>query len=529
MEVEKIAIKLNRLSELVDIGQFDKALSGIEILCRDVNTVEKKDNIFFRIMSNIASIFIDIGHMKPSEESTRKGLVILKKYKNEIKEQIGESAYYYNLSNAKSNLIYEKNPFKHSFSTIEQLVEIKADLWRSVKLLAVHDVEQSQPTYFVNLGNALKQQFRLVEALDCYDLVNSLDLDIPQSWINRSETLVMLNQVSNTYSIQMLNQIKEGYEKALLSKEIPPQWRGYYKEQVGFYQGKINEICKETSIEPDLHDKENTRQEYNQLSNYRKFCLDNNLSLSEHGLYCSCSGSARDNLTIPTTGGVVGDFVIPMEMVLNRLKSEFSFARHLYFEYLSSEEDYELLHDLCFSELYNDELLGIDVEKLRTSFRLCFGILDKIGIAICELFDLYPPNDKVYFQSFWRFDHKDRQEKFNNNKSPGLLALYSIATDLNDRKHGEWSFLKQLRNDLEHEFVVLHKSDTPSDIYNSYAFMKNIVFIREEEFAGHLKRLLQLTRSAIFSFVFTVRDKALNEKKEGAVYLSNSIFRQDYL
>lgn len=530
MEVEKIAIKLSILSELIDIGQFDEALSGIEILCRDVSTVEEKDDIFFQIISNIASIFIDIGHMKPSVESTRKGLVILKKYKNKIINQIGESAYFYNLSNAKSNLINEKNPFNHSFSTIEQLVEIKADLWRSVKLLAVCDVEQSQPTYFVNLGNSLKQQFRLVEALDCYDLVNSLDLDIPQSWINRSETLIMLNQASNTYSIQMLNQIKEGYEKALLSKEIPPQWRGYYREQVGFYQGKINEICDTTGIEPDLHDKENTRQEYNQLSNYRKFCLDNNLSLSEHGLYCSCSGSARDNLTIPTTGGIVGDFVIPMEMVLNRLKSEFSFARHLYFEYLSSEENCEVLHDLCFSELFNDELLGIDVEKLRTSFRLCFGILDKIAIAICELNDLYlPKKEKVYFQSFWQLDRANRREEFNNHKNPGLLALYSIATDLNNKKNGEWAFLKQWRNDLEHEFVVIHKTDTPSDIYNSYNFMKNIVFIREEEFTEHLKRLLQLTRSAIFSFVFTVRAKALNEKKEGAFYLSNSILRQDYL
>lgn len=87
-------------------------------------------------------------------------------------------------------------------------------------------------------------------------------------------------------------------------------------------------------------------------------------------------------------------------MVLNRLKLEFSFARRLYFEYLAEEQDYELLHDSCFSELFNDELFVIDVEKLRTACR-SFGILDKIGIAICELFDLYPPNGTVYFQSFW--------------------------------------------------------------------------------------------------------------------------------
>ena len=529
MEIETIAIELNRLSEAVGLGQFDAAVNGVDILYQQVNECTERTPQFFMIISNIASIFIDAGHMKPCVDSAQKGLDILNEHKDDIIEQIGEDAYFYNLSNAKSNLISEKNPFNHTFSTIEQLVEIKTDLWKAIKSFNDINAGQIEPTYIVNLGNSLKQQFRIAEAMECYDLVNSLNHDIPQSWVNRSETLMMLNQVSNTFSIQMLEQIKSGYENVLSSKEIPPMWVDHYRKQVTFHQDKIDQACKDAGIDPDSHDLEKTKAEYDELSSYRKFCLDNNLSLSEHGLYCPCVGSSRDNLTIPTTGGVVGDFVIPMEMVLNRLKSEFSFARHLYFEYLTAEEDYELLHDSCFSELFNDELLGIDVERLRTAFRSCFGILDKIGIAICELLDLYPPNGKVYFQSFWQLDRDSRREIFNRNKSPGLLALYSIATDLNERKGGEWSFLKQLRNDLEHEFVVVHKSDNPDDIYESYEFMDSIVFIKEEKFIEHLRRLLQLTRSAMFSFVFTVRDKALNEKKDGDIYLPNSIHRKDYI
>ena len=528
MNIENIEFQLGRLSEMVDIGQFDEAFNGVNTLYIDINEGSERNAVFFRIVSNIASIFIDIGHMKSCIESTQKGMEILSQYKEEIVEQIGEDAYFYNLSNAKSNLITEKNPFKHTFSTIEQLVDLKKDLWKAIKSCDDIDSVKSRPTYFVNLGNSLKQQFRISEALDCYEKVNSLNLDIPQSWINRSETLMMLNQVSNTYSIQMLEQIKNGYENVLSSQEIPPSWLEYYRQQAAYHQEKIVDAYKDAEIEMDSHDLDKTNSEYNELSQYRRFCLDNKLSLSEHGLYCSCAGSSRDNLTIPTSGGVVGDFVVPMEMALNRLKSEFSFARHLYFEYLTTEQDYELLHDSCFSELFNDELLGIDVEKLRTAFRSCFGILDKIAIAICELFDLYPPNGTVYFQSFWQLDRDNRREKFNSHKSPGLLALYSIATDLNDRKGGEWSFFKQLRNDLEHEFVVVHKTDSPSDIYKSYEFMNNIVFIKEEVFLNHLERLFQLTRSAIFSFVFAVRDKALNEKEDGRIYFPNSILRKDY-
>jgi len=118
MEIESIAIELSRLSEAVSLGQFNEAMNGVDILYQQINKDAERDAIFFKIMSNIASIFIDVGHMKPSAESAQRGLDILNEHKNAIIEQIGEDAYYYNLSNAKSNLISEKNPFKHTFSTI---------------------------------------------------------------------------------------------------------------------------------------------------------------------------------------------------------------------------------------------------------------------------------------------------------------------------------------------------------------------------------------------------------------------------
>jgi hypothetical protein len=527
MKIEEVEKEYAKLSNSIDEGEFGFAFDGFTNLLKIVEEGKFSDREYFLMLSNIAGAFIDIGHMETNIKATKLGLDILENHKDKIIEQVEEDTYFYNLSNAKSNLIEEKNPFNHSFETIEQLVELKSYLWKAIKQ-SDKNKGGHPPTYKVNLGIALKQQFRIVEALECYDEINGLKLDIPQSWINRSETLMMLNQVSNTYSIQMLEQVKDGYANVVNSKVIPPKWIDYYLSQVDYHQRKIDSLCEEEGIDRDPHDLEATENEFQELSDFRKFCLENNLTLSEHGLYCKCAGSARDNLTIPTLTGVVGDFVVPMEMVLNRLKSEFSFARRLYFEFLTHDEDYDHQHELCFSELFNEELLGLDVEKLRTAVRLCFGILDKIGVAICELYDLYPANKQVSFQSFWQLNQGNRRERFDAAANPGLLALYSIATDLNDRKDGEWAFYKQWRNDLEHKFVVVHKEDRPSDIYNSYDFMEGIIFIKEEEFIDHLLRLFQITRSAIFSFVFTVRDKAMKEKSGEALYIKNSIYRQDY-
>ncbi|MEP0174600.1 MAG: LA2681 family HEPN domain-containing protein [Paraglaciecola sp.] len=528
MQAEVIEQQIISLSRLIGLGQFDQALSGMKALQQSVDDVKSEGDIYYSSLANVASLLIDIGQMKPCIASTKAGLAILTDHKERMLDYLGEDNYFYNLSNAKTGLIEEPNPFKHSFSTIEQLVDIKTDLWKAIRFQRENDKDDIEPTFLVNLGNCLKRQFRLVEAIECYDQVIAMGFDIPQAWLNRSEALLMLHQVSNTYSIQMLMQIKNGYENVVVSQEVPPTWIGYYQSQVDLHAKKIEELCEEHGIGPDPHDELNTKKEYDALSEYRKFCLDSNLTLSEHGLYCACAGSARDNLTIPTYDGVVGDFVLPMELVLNRLKSEFSFARHLYYEYISFDESIDLLHESCFSELFNDELLGIDVERLRTAFRCCFGILDKIGVAICELYGLYPPNKTVSFQSFWQLDRNGRREQFDQVKNPGLLALYSIATDLNDRKEGEWHFLKKLRNDLEHDFVVVHKGNQPSDVYASSDLLNHIVFIKEGEFITYVEKLLQLTRSAIFSFVFAVRDKALKEKSDDGLYIPQPLFRQDF-
>jgi hypothetical protein len=272
-----------------------------------------------------------------------------------------------------------------------------------------------------------------------------------------------------------------------------------------------------------------TLAEYSQLSEYRKFCLAKNLTLSEHALYCTCVGSARDDLIIPTKSGVVGNFVVPMERVLNRLKSEFAFARTFYYEYLTETSPDEIQHELCFSELFDGEVLGLDIEKIRAGFRSCFGILDKIAAAICELHSLKPKNGHVYFQSMWRLNMDDRMEKFESIKNPGLLALYSIATDLNQHKNGEWSFYKSWRDNMEHKFVVIYEGDTLPENKVPYNFMKDVVFIQEEDFILHFERLLQLTRSAIFSFVFSVREHAAEKKKSGIIYRDNQIRSRDCL
>lgn len=338
--------------------------------------------------------------------------------------------------------------------------------------------------------------------------------------------------ISSSYSIKQLKEIRKGYINASVSKKIPPQWESFYLGRIAQINDKI-EKCISADGETDEHDDMLTQQEFDALSAYRKFCLINHLTLSEHGVYCPCVESATDNLVI-SSSGVTGDFIIPMEMALNRFKSEFSLARHLYFEYLYPQDTDEIKEECHFLELHNDEILGIDIEKIRTAFRLCFGILDKIAVCICELYKVYPPAQKgglqknIYFQSFWQLDVDNRRQRFEGIKSPGLLALYSIATDLNKNKGGELAFYKEWRNGLEHKFLVVHKSDKAEDLYQSYKLIKDILFIKEDEFIHHFGQLIQITRSAIFSFAFMVRHEGKKQQKENIPSITNELYMKKY-
>ncbi len=88
---------------------------------------------------------------------------------------------------------------------------------------------------------------------------------------------------------------------------------------------------------------------------------------------------------------------------------------------------------------------------------------------------------------------------------------------------------KSWRNALEHGFLVIHENEAPSDRYDTYGFYKAITFIPLGQFLHYTQQLLQITRSAIFSFVFTVRQKSLSEVKADGKYIPQELLRKDYI
>ena len=509
-------LQLDNASEMIDKGQFEESYKlclYLKELLEEVHdlTEPSVSYAFFRL----AGLFIDLGNRNFNLESSHIGLEIIES--NSFENCLTRDSYYYCLANAKSNLTQNEsnNHWKTDVSRIERLSEIGSLLLKAT-MIRRRNKDILAPQVMVNMGINLYQQYRFSEALSLFDKINCMGLDIPESWVNRSECLALLNQITEVFSIQQYKEVAQGYYHASVSSEFPYDWQNNFFNKAKHTKKEIEDYCLDLGIDIE-DDKHLDEQEYQSLSEYRRWCLDNFLSLSEHGLYCKCHGSARDNLNIPVpTRAVAGDFILPMEKVLNRLKSEFGLARLMLYEHQSDKKDNDIDDDACYAELYDNELLGTNIEKLRTAFRICFGILDKIGNAIALLFDLQLKTNKgkvrpSYFHTFWELENEDRRQKFEAYDNEGLIGLYSIACDLNHKLEGELSFYKQWRNALEHSFVFVYENEKPEDIETSLAYYEEPVFISESEFVESAEHVLQLTRSAIFSFVFAVRIKAERE------------------
>ena len=199
--------RISSISQLIDQGDFDNAFEEAIDFFGDSEVKTEGDAEYFFTLYQLACLFIDIGHSGKNKEASIMGIELFHSYDEVFYQLIDESSYHYNWANAKQNLVPEENPFENTFENIEPLLTVKNDYWRAVKF-AKTDAEEV-PRYKVNLANALKRQFRITEALKLYSDVINLNLDIPQAWINRSEALIMTNNISGSHSIKMLYEIKK--------------------------------------------------------------------------------------------------------------------------------------------------------------------------------------------------------------------------------------------------------------------------------------------------------------------------------
>lgn len=493
------------IETLLDKRNYQLALKKLD----EKNIEEIKENLY--MLYELASSYIDLGTESSNISAVNKGILIFQNNSETLKKVISEQNINYCLGNGFSAIhkIGDKNgdgEFPTPSKAKGSLFKAKKAYLKAFKELEPGNVDELSIKVFTNLGNNLKFSGRIVEALQLFDTALKYDNDLAEAVVSKAQTLdYMLRSTDCEQNISLFLEIYILFEKA---SKVRFPIKGF-NEMIELKREKITEVLRFHNY--DLGELDNelylNGQEYLKHPVNVKFYLDNFLSLSEHGLYCKCNRAKQDDLTIGFPGLSTGDSkLVKLELLNNRLKSEFSFARKLYFDFSTKE----LVDSMHYQEFLEDEINGINQEQLRASFRMCFGILDKIAGGICDLFDLEVKiNELIYFESFWNNPKvPSRWNEINSFSNIHLTALYSIACDLN-KSDGEFGFYKKWRNKLEHGMFTIFKDNLGNEAWEIEEFSDRT---SEVNFESKTKHLLQLTRAAIFSYVFCVRQEMIIKK-----------------
>lgn len=507
----KHAIELrNKINSFLDLRKYEDALQALDNQI-EIYIENKNDDLF--LLAEIAGSYITLGSESCNLDAVNKGISIFKDKKDVLKTVVKEDSIDYCLGNGFS-AIYKittrkaNNFFPTPDNVKDSLFEAKQSYLKAFKKIDLGNLNDYSIKVLTNLGNNLNQSGRIVEALQLFDVVLKHNSDFPQAIVSKADGLVCMIRATNcALTISLFAEIYRLFNKAskqnITSEEIKKT------VEIGLRKSAEFLIDNEFNIESIESEFVLNEKEYQNHSKNIKFFLDNFLSLSEHGLYCKCNGAKIDDLSIGYPGFKTTDKkIFQLELLNNRLKSEFSLARQLYFDFLTNDNNDNIHYEKLVEGITN----GIKHERLRTSFRMCFGILDKIAEGICYLFELgIKDGEKIYFESFWNPKQTPtRWSQINSFKNIHLTALYSIACDLN-RANGEFGFYKSWRNRLEHGLFSLTDNKYKSQILEKIKFGENT---SEADFEIKTKHILQLTRAAIFSFVFCVKNELI--KKNGS-------------
>ena len=336
---------------------------------------------------------------------------------------------------------------------------------------------------------------------------------------NRFQSLASWGHAMENLKVKsMLPDIPSFYfvvsEKYMEAKKIAPNThiKESIERKIEWCRKKLQVMDLELSEENLNKNRNEAKKEFEMFSNYRKFVLKNELSLNEHALHCHCDNSEQDNLSIGLYSGSIHlnkpKKLKELERYLNRVKSEFLFARLLFYKYkifeesnkeFYSEDDYKNT-----SAQLDDELIGYRIEHLRTSYRILYGLLDKIASAVLVHYNIPDKGKAVYFEDVF---HQFKSE-LSSKENIHLFALQSMTLDLSQSldgtKVGSLGFYKKIRNKLEHGLLVISENQTDFEIRE----------INVSDFTTFVLDLMRLTKSAIFSLNFLIRTETFSEELE---------------
>jgi tetratricopeptide (TPR) repeat protein len=363
-----------------------------------------------------------------------------------------------------------------------------------------------------NLANAFSCCGRLVEAMEWYDNVLSLDPSFGMAAANRALGLVdYANGVHEPARRNVIVRAARAELRRSLERPLEPGAEEVVHDRLARLEARApTGFAWGQQVEPG------TIEVFPPADRaYRRWGLEHRLFLDE---LCDLGWviGARDTLTLP-------GHVVPLGEgpgfigLFNQMKQEYVAARWLVFEGLMGDP-HSADADVVLTDTMDYPALSFRTEQLRLAFRSAYSLFDRIAFFLNHYLSLDIPDEKVAFRTMW-FSSVKPQKRLRpdlaGTLTEPLRALVWIGQDLfePDSDYGaallpDAQDLWELRRCLEHRYLKLHDEGW-SEEWSRNSWRDGLRddlarSLSRGEFADKALRLLKMVRAALMYLAWTM-------------------------
>lgn len=390
---------------------------------------------------------------------------------------------------------------------------------------SVHTDPIVQLRMLTNYANALNTAGRCVEALRIYRKVLLIDNQFYIALGNYGRTLKNLANMVNDggHRRELHCYAYQAIKKAIMddNPEMHEQAKASFRKIIMEYESlPVYDFIAQPIVNKEIYLGEGEELEY------RKWCLSNHLFLNPMNEVIDIeSAFAHDPLTVSSistdimeSDAVSGSPIEPPRWfaMLNQLKEEYIYARYLYFSGIRKCKDIHYADKCVKLSLGSLDYTqySVRIEQIKSSFRILFSMLDKIGFFVNDYWNIGLNEKKA--DAF----HICKASNYPKDNS-ALVALYWVFCEFFETYgNAETAYEKDisiLRNAMEHKFVKVHESNWKRELkLESDSFYH----ITEDKLRKYTIRLIQIAREAIIYLVYAIGiDENRKEDSERAVMM----------
>lgn len=455
--------KLVELDRLLD-EKPQEVISSLKQIIAQNDTSNLKPE--YRL--SISGLLIDASREVGSLRETERAIINLEMMETEALDSENLARYHYRLGagyGLRRRLMYPRNNFFwKNYSLEREIFNFRSAL--STEGTNSLDDEFICKTY-TNLGNSLSDAGRIIEAIEVWNKAISVDAEFSQAVGQKGAGLLRysLYHYDQGHKAILLKKSHNCLKFSLESDSLYPKMENYF----GSKMQEIRDLTTKDLLEKDLNLEEYELGETEEEEAYRKWCLDNKLFLNSLNDIGSHSIAAQDIIHLASISSESSSKIVSCVGFYNQLKQEYISTRYFLYEGIHNSKLHFADKDTNLENTLDYPDYSIHAEKLRISLRMAYSIFDKISSFLQFYFELsYIPDHRVGFGNIWYKSPGKNQiaPEFKNIENWPLRALFWLSKDLDyfssiyaeDSMEPGAKELRETRNDLEHDYLKLHKS-----------------------------------------------------------------------